>query len=430
MRHSLVTVLVVLTVVLAGCASTTGPGASDGDVTTAADGAADGGTDADGTTGDGGIAGDGTTATVNFYVSDAPIDDFRHLNVTITKIGFQYAGEGDGEGDDGTATAGDEREDGDEGEDTPTPNATTTDSPTPTPTGTTAAPQEAVSEPSAPSYSASEDPDETTETEEPTESEADEEETDEDDGEDPENGDGEGTDEDDGEDADDGDGADAGNPDDGEGDDGERAGWIERDVDNRTVDLTELTGPNATLIDSPALPAGEYSKVFVYVSDVEGVLEDGTEVNVKLPSDRLHLNSPFTAGPNQSVDFVFDISVHKAGKSGKYILKPVASQSGTDQPIEPVGGPPGDAGPPEDPGSSGDADDGGPPEDAGDGGPPSGDDVDENETDPGEGGPPADDAGESDGDGSDDGDEGSPAGLTEPVTVRTAADLTALSPRG
>jgi hypothetical protein len=56
-------------------------------------------------------------------------------------------------------------------------------------------------------------------------------------------------------------------------------------------------------------------------------------VNVKLPSQKLHLNEEFTVGSNRSVDFVFDITVFEAGNSGKYILKPVASESGTDVPI-------------------------------------------------------------------------------------------------
>jgi hypothetical protein len=119
------------------------------------------------------------------------------------------------------------------------------------------------------------------------------------------------------------------------GDDSE-AGWVERDVDNRTVDLTELQGANATLLGNMTVPAGEYEKVFVHVGEVEGTLQSGEQVNVKLPSQKLHLNEDFTVDAEGSVEFVFDITVFEAGNSGKFILKPVASESGTDVPIERV----------------------------------------------------------------------------------------------
>ena len=112
--------------------------------------------------------------------------------------------------------------------------------------------------------------------------------------------------------------------------------WVERDVDNRSVDLTELQGANATLLGNMSLPAGEYEKVFVHVGEVEGTLKTGEQVNVKLPSQKLHLNEDFTVNQSSDVEFVFDITAFEAGNSEKYILKPVASESGTDVPIERV----------------------------------------------------------------------------------------------
>ena len=38
------------------------------------------------------------------------------------------------------------------------------------------------------------------------------------------------------------------------------------------------------------------------------------------------------------VEFVFDVTVKKAGNSGKYILQPVVTESGTDVPIEKADG--------------------------------------------------------------------------------------------
>jgi hypothetical protein len=129
--------------------------------------------------------------------------------------------------------------------------------------------------------------------------------------------------------------AESGDSDSEDDDDGNEseASWVERDVDQRTVDLTELQGANATALGNISVPEGEYEKVFVHVGEVNGTLEGGEEVNVKLPSQKLQLNEGFTVDSQSDVAFVFDITVFEAGNSGKYILKPVASESGTDVPI-------------------------------------------------------------------------------------------------
>jgi len=247
-RTALYTVLVAGMVLLAGCA---------------------GGISGTPTGGDGdGAPTAGDTGTVSFYISDEPnaIGDFDHLNVTITAVGFQQAGDG------GDVEAEDE-----------------------TVEPETEAPENETVEPEA----------EAPENETEDELEAAENETDAPDGE-----------------ADD--------------DDGEAGGWIEYDVDDRTVDLTELRGANATMLDQFDVPNGTYTKVFVYVDAVNATLESGERVNVKLPSEKLHINERFAVEDGSDVDFVFDIAVHEAGNSGKYILKPVISQSGTDVDIERV----------------------------------------------------------------------------------------------
>jgi hypothetical protein len=116
----------------------------------------------------------------------------------------------------------------------------------------------------------------------------------------------------------------------------ERTGWETYEVDNVTVDLTTLQGANATRIADLAVNSGNYTTVFVHVSEVEGTLTDGTETTVKLPSERLKLNKPFELAPNASVDFVYDVTVRKAGKSGKYVLQPVVGESGPDVEIREV----------------------------------------------------------------------------------------------
>ena len=105
---------------------------------------------------------------------------------------------------------------------------------------------------------------------------------------------------------------------------------------NETVDLTRLDGANSSLVEQYDVESGDYEKVFLSIGEINGTLENGDSATVKLPSERLQLNQNFTVGDGEDVDFVYDIMVTKAGDSGKYVLRPVASESGTDVPIERV----------------------------------------------------------------------------------------------
>jgi len=254
MRRVVTAGLVALLVVTAGCVG------GIGGTPTAGDGASDG-------TGSGDGAATSESGTVNFYVSDQPndMDDFEHLNVTVTTVRFHLVEE--------NATAG-----------TASETATATESPNAT----------------TPTITAVEDETETEEAEDEGEREGDEE-----------------------------------SESDDESEDGR---WVTREMNATTVDLTRLRGANATLVERFDLPAGEYDQVRLEVSETEGALKDGSTTEVKLPSERLKLTQEFTVGDGEEVDFVYDVTVHKAGNSGKYVLRPVASESGTDVPIERVDG--------------------------------------------------------------------------------------------
>ena len=308
-RNALAAALVAGLVLLAGCSSGF-TGSSDGTAT--GESALDGETTAEEI--------EGETGTVNMYISDEQnaIEDFEHLNVTITKVGVKPAGEetDDEDADDGDDT---ETEDGD----TETEDAGTEVDDTENGTETTAEVNTTDS-----TVTETETPDADDEADEETESDE---------------GDGADEDEADDEDDDTDEADDAGEDDDTDeaddaGDDADEAGdeWVEYEVDNRTVDLTQLKGANATKLSSLEVPNGSYDKVFVYVSEVDGTLNDGSDQRVKLPSGKLQLNSGFTVGNGEEVDFVFDITAVKAGNSGKYILKPVISESGTDVEIDDV----------------------------------------------------------------------------------------------
>lgn len=110
--------------------------------------------------------------------------------------------------------------------------------------------------------------------------------------------------------------------------------WTIMTPDITVVDLKPLVDENALEIWSGNLTAGEYNKVFVYVTDVIGTLKEeygGGTADIKLPGDKLHIARPFTISGNMTTNFVYDITVIEAGKSGQYILKPQIAQSGADQ---------------------------------------------------------------------------------------------------
>ena len=102
-----------------------------------------------------------------------------------------------------------------------------------------------------------------------------------------------------------------------------------------SVNLVELVDENAVAAWEGYIPEGEYSKVFLYVDSVDGLLVGSEEpINIKLPSNKLQLDYNFAVeeGNDGSVtNFVYDITVIRAGNSGMYLLQPHLGQSGPDQ---------------------------------------------------------------------------------------------------
>ncbi len=106
------------------------------------------------------------------------------------------------------------------------------------------------------------------------------------------------------------------------------------------VNLVELQGEDAVMPWEGYVPEGDYTKIFLYVDEVWGFLvppegeEVGEAIEIKLPSNKLQLKLPFTVGDEsegEAAEFVFDITVHSAGNSGQYILKPQLTESGEGQ---------------------------------------------------------------------------------------------------
>jgi hypothetical protein len=114
---------------------------------------------------------------------------------------------------------------------------------------------------------------------------------------------------------------------------------VEFAPDVKEFDLTLLPGEKTQELWRGNIPEGSYSKVFAYISEVKGVLKaTGEEINVKLPSGKLQLTHSFQITPDNTTNFTFDITIVKTGQagSGKYILKPQASESGTTQTPQPT----------------------------------------------------------------------------------------------
>ena len=118
---------------------------------------------------------------------------------------------------------------------------------------------------------------------------------------------------------------------------------VEFELGLHMVDLTNLQGNLAQEIWRGDVPGGQYGKVFLEVSQVTGILlETEEEIEIKLPSGKLQISKQFNVESGEVTNFVYDLTIVKAGKSGQYILKPQVGQSGTDQDfikVEPEGQP-------------------------------------------------------------------------------------------
>lgn len=106
------------------------------------------------------------------------------------------------------------------------------------------------------------------------------------------------------------------------------AGFEMRPLNHSQANLTELVGAKALPILNTSLEAGRYSKIELYVEEVEAFLQSSDTAVVTVPSDKLQIVKPFEIEPNKTTTFVFDINVVRKGHSNEYNLLPVISDSG------------------------------------------------------------------------------------------------------
>jgi len=105
--------------------------------------------------------------------------------------------------------------------------------------------------------------------------------------------------------------------------------WTEIQLDNITVDLTNLSATNETIVGNLSLDAGNYTKIELFVSDVVGIV-DGDEVEVFVPSSKLKIVGDFDLEANETASFTFDIDVVQRGKRAVYNLLPVVAKNQED----------------------------------------------------------------------------------------------------
>lgn len=107
--------------------------------------------------------------------------------------------------------------------------------------------------------------------------------------------------------------------------------WIELKPKLSIIDLTLLQEDNAQEIWRGNIPRGQYSKVFIYIDNISGILaDDSGTASITLTSNRLQFSKQFNVG-DSLVNFIYDVTVFQTGQSGQYTLKPQIAQSGADK---------------------------------------------------------------------------------------------------
>ena len=115
---------------------------------------------------------------------------------------------------------------------------------------------------------------------------------------------------------------------------GDEEEWVEFTPSTQQFDLALLPGEKTQELWQGNIPTGDYTRVVIFVKQVQGVLKTGATTEITLPSDKLQIKSSFTVSADTITSFTYDLTVVKVGndKQGfKYLLKPQAGESGATQ---------------------------------------------------------------------------------------------------
>lgn len=110
----------------------------------------------------------------------------------------------------------------------------------------------------------------------------------------------------------------------------QKPGWITLSDSAMKVNLLDLTNGVDTLLAQANLEPGHYSHLRLILGNDNEVVVNGKSNYLKVPSGqhsgyKVKIQADIEAGKTYTVLIDFDASrsIHKAGRSGKYILKPV-----------------------------------------------------------------------------------------------------------
>jgi hypothetical protein len=112
------------------------------------------------------------------------------------------------------------------------------------------------------------------------------------------------------------------------GDYNSEAGFRVLGLERPSAELTQLVDEKALQILNTSIEAGNYSKIELYVENVDARLNGGNTAEVQIPSEKLQIVKPFEITEDETTRFVFDINVVKKGQSNEYNLLPVIAESG------------------------------------------------------------------------------------------------------
>ncbi|MFC6951267.1 DUF4382 domain-containing protein [Halorubellus litoreus] len=100
------------------------------------------------------------------------------------------------------------------------------------------------------------------------------------------------------------------------------------DVEEGSVDLTEVKGEKSELVDRSDLETGEYDWLRVTIDgDVDATLADGGgDATVKVPSNGLKLNKAFEVREGTTTNFTADFTPVKRGQGSTYNIQPVTQE--------------------------------------------------------------------------------------------------------
>jgi len=105
--------------------------------------------------------------------------------------------------------------------------------------------------------------------------------------------------------------------------------WLTLTPETQTVDLTQVQGEQFQEMWRGHVPAGQYSRLRVYVSESKGNLKStGETIDVRMPGNVAYLPVPFEVANNRVTIYTFDITVVGVGDDGTYVLKLQVGDSG------------------------------------------------------------------------------------------------------